>query len=177
MLCPGVVRCSSRVSSTLKSCCPLGGRSRTAHPVRGICRSSYSGPQPLSSRSLSIRFASYRYKSSYSSLLLRSVKRSDSPTRAVPGESSCQGESPRLCYLTVHRSMLLVGLTDFRLKLLCLAEGDCLQEEDGTVIVRDDLDALLQVHVTPAAAYICSWQTAVTYSTWCRCCLSICAGL
>ena len=43
-----------------------------------------------------------------------------------------------------------------------MAEGDCLQEEDGTVIVRDDLDALLQVHITAAATYLCSWQTAAT---------------
>lgn len=36
-----------------------------------------------------------------------------------------------------------------------MAEGDCLQEEDGTVIVRDDLDALLQVQITAAAIYMC----------------------
>ena len=39
------------------------------------------------------------------------------------------------------RSLMLTGIA-------FTAEEDCLQEEDGTVIVRDDLDLLLQVIFT-----------------------------
>ncbi len=58
----------------------------------------------------------------------------------------------------------------------CTADGDCLQEEDGTVIVRDDLDLLLQVLVPiallPARCKVFTSSKNMCKSTYHQFCLA-----